>query len=463
MLGVIIEQGICDWQIFQQENGFAKVELSGRYIRQYFPENNENASEFPKIYAMVSKEETGEPVIWWTECEISGEKWSVELNIPAGGPYTIHTSMTEMKNENWSEWGTRGDIIQHIGVGDLYVIAGQSNSAGYGKDFVYDPPEFGIHIYKNNKNWTLATHPLQDSTGAVGNPNRDGGNTGHSLYLSFAKYLKRDLGYPIGLIQTSQGGSSLPAWNPKEEGHLYRNMLERIKECGGKVKGVIWYQGCSETGKVENARSYIERFSQMREAMFEELEVENIPFIVFQLSYCNDTNGDEGDILWGTVRDQLRRMNRELKNTYVIPTTDSTFSDQIHVSALTNIRLGERAAKLVLNHIFEKNYMCNAPDISYAKWIDNDTVEIAFDNVYERLETRVAGENLAIKAEDSKGIVNVSEYQIKDKNKIILKFERDLEKNSVLHGGYTKIMKDFLPIDFATHLPILSFYGVEIK
>jgi len=463
MIGVIIEKGPAEWQILQQENGFKKIELSGRYVRLRKPEDDENYAETPRIYAMVSKEETGEPVIWWTECNIDGENWSVLLDIPAGGPYTITSSMTEMKNENWSEWGTRGDIISHVGVGDIYVIAGQSNSAGYGKDFIYDPPEMGVHIYKNNKSWTLATHPLQDSTGAVSNPNRDIANTGHSLYLSFAKYLKRDLGYPIGLVQTSQGGSALSAWNPEEDGILYRNMIERIEECGGKIKGVIWYQGCSETNKGEDSQSYIERFSLMRENLFRDLKCEDIPFIVFQISYCNDGKGSEGDSEWGMVREQQRRMNREFKNIYVIPTTDSSFSDLVHVSSLSNIRLGERAAKIVLRHLFDRNYMCDAPDIAYAKRIDERTVEISFDNVYERLVIRASGENLAIKAEDFKGVVNVLEYKVKDCNKMLLTFERSLEDESVLHGGYTKVITGILPVDFATHLPILSFYGVKIE
>lgn len=233
MIGVKIEKSISDWQILQQEDGYAKVELSGTYIRRDDIGEGEQIAKTPKIYAMVSKEESGEPVIWWKECSVLKDRWSITLNIPAGGPYTIHTSMTEKENEDWSEWGTRGDIIGHVGVGDLYVIAGQSNSAGIGKDFIYDPPELGVNIYKNNKKWSLATHPLQDSTGAFNNPNCETGVTGHSLYLSFAKYLKRDLGYPIGLIQTSQGGSRLSSWNPQEEGSLYRNMIERIKECGG--------------------------------------------------------------------------------------------------------------------------------------------------------------------------------------------------------------------------------------
>lgn len=228
MIGVIIEKGASDWQIFQQENGYAKVTLEGHYVRKHDPEKEEGYAKVPNVFVMVSKEENGEPVIWWRKCEISGAHWQTELDIPAGGPYTIHTSLSEGEADRWSEWNTRGDIIQHVGVGDLYVIAGQSNSSGYGKDFITDPPELGVHVYKNNGRWTLAAHPLQDSTGADGKPNLDASNTGHSLYLSFAKYLKHDLGYPIGLIQTSQGGSPLSAWNPGQDGRLYRNMIQCI-------------------------------------------------------------------------------------------------------------------------------------------------------------------------------------------------------------------------------------------
>lgn len=55
------------------------------------------------------------------------------------------------------------------------------------------------------------------------------------------------------------------------------------------------------------------------------------------------------------------------------------------------------------------------------------------------------------------------EYKVKDCNKMLLTFERSLEDESVLHGGYTKVITGILPVDFATHLPILSFYGVKIE
>lgn len=60
-----------------------------------------------------------------------------------------------------------GDMIHHLGIGDLFVITGQSNSAGYGKDPIFDPPELGIHLLKNNGRWDMASHPFNDSTATI--------------------------------------------------------------------------------------------------------------------------------------------------------------------------------------------------------------------------------------------------------------------------------------------------------
>ena len=193
MLGVIIKDGIKPWQIFQQENGIANIKISG--IWEY--ENEEVAN----VFICVKKEDSGEPIIWWKPCICDGHLWNVELEVPVGGLYQIETCLVipqkslydidfcEIEKEKvWSEWAIRGDIIPHVGVGDLYVIAGQSNSVGWAKDYIYDPCELGVHILKNDRKWHLAQHPLQDSTNADFTPNFDPGISGHSLYLSFAKF-----------------------------------------------------------------------------------------------------------------------------------------------------------------------------------------------------------------------------------------------------------------------------------
>ncbi len=451
------------YQIFQQENGYAHVEFSGTYIDFRTPEiPDELYREVPKLYISVVDENSSEPVIWWTECKVSDGEWKVELDIPAGGLYSICTSMTYKKDMDWSEWGIAGERIQHIGVGDIYVIAGQSNSAGYGKDFIYDPPELGVHIYKNNKTWDIATHPLQDSTGAGDNPNRDRGNTGHSMYLSFAKFLKRDLHYPIGLIQTSQGGSRMTWWNPERDGHLYNNMKQCIEDIGGKFKAIIWYQGCSEAAYQDRCDVFEQEFDEMHNAICRDFG-KDTPMITFQISHFNDGTGYELDALWGRTREMQRQFAKKYKNLYVIPTTDCTMSDHGHISSVSLLRFGELAAKMVLHHLFGKNYMCEAPNLKTIRRVNGKTFELEFENVYDKFETRVSAKNLAIKAEDNGKIISAESYELVDKKNIRLTFANELSEDAVFHGGYTKEKEGVLPFDYATHLPIISFYGIKAE
>ena len=48
-------------------------------------------------------------------------------------PSEVYTEIETCMNQNDNkviEWGIRGDMIHHVGIGDLYIITGQSNSAG---------------------------------------------------------------------------------------------------------------------------------------------------------------------------------------------------------------------------------------------------------------------------------------------------------------------------------------------
>ena len=66
--------------------------------------------------------------------------------------------------------------------------------------------------------------------------------------------------YPIGLVQASLGGSPLKAWSA-EDGYLYRSMIHIVRGLNG-IKGILWYQGCSDTSP-EDSRTYEERFEKM--------------------------------------------------------------------------------------------------------------------------------------------------------------------------------------------------------
>lgn len=459
MKGVRIEN-IQPWQIFQQENGYAAVKVYGTYERRLTPDM-ENYLEKEVIYITVCRESDNEPVIWWTKCESDGKNWSATLKIPAGGPYAIYTCMRERENPDWSEWASPGDMVRHIGVGDLYLIAGQSNAVGYGKDFIDDPPELGVHMQCNNGVWDIASHPLSTRDTHHHLPTDGTHVTGHSMYLSFAKALKRDLGYPIGLIPAALGGVALSRWNPEEDGVLYHNAIARIRDCGGKIKGILWYQGCSDTTTEEAAYSYSRRFGKMVEHFRKDLG-EEVPVFTMQIAYANDHRYPIESDLWGVVRQQQVDCAEKIPGVYILPTSDSMMSDMVHISAAANLRLGQLLAKQVLTVLYGKRYMCCPPKLTGIRRISRYTVELAFNNVYERLETLAPAADLEMAAEDGGEKIPVASYEILNKNKLRLTFGKPVSDDARFHAGHTVVRKGFLPVDFATHMPILAFYGQTI-
>ena len=124
--GVTIERGAVPWQIFQQDrNGRAAIALSGscRRIRQSFEPPltfEEVDAGAVTVKARIALESSGESVCPWTECRVEPDlRWSVEFSVPAGGLYRVETYM---EYEGWDGLSsTRGDMVHHIGVGDVFV------------------------------------------------------------------------------------------------------------------------------------------------------------------------------------------------------------------------------------------------------------------------------------------------------------------------------------------------------
>jgi hypothetical protein len=454
--GCYIDSGPCDWQIIQQENGIAKVGLAGRYL----PSGERPDRQI--VFVRVVREESSDTVLPWLPATIhEGQRWEISLELPVGGLYRIETSL---KPDGLGiEYAFRGDMVHHIGVGELFVITGQSNSAGYGKDPIFDPPELGVHVLRNNGKWDLATHPLNDSTGSIHPLNAEMINPGHSPYLSFAKYLKRELNNPIGLIQASLGGSSLGQWNPAESGELYRNLLEIVKSCG-RLRGVLWYQGCSDT-TITLSQTYGERFANFVKSLRRDLATPNLPFFTVQLNrFVADPGtwgmGDEG---WSRVREAQRCAAKELPGVFVVPAIDLPLSDNIHNSSYGNVMLGERLAKSVLKHLFSRDLQADAPDIAAALATGGRELRLIFDNVSSRLYAfDLKPGDLPLSIFDEYGEIEIEDYSIED-NMILLRLSREPGVQGGVHNQYGANPGYLSIIDAMSHLPALAFYGFKIS
>jgi sialate O-acetylesterase len=177
--------------------------------------------------------------------------------VPAGGPYTIGYVIK-------TATGVVGSSVGPLFVGDLWVLAGQSNMEGVGDLIDVMPPDPRVMLLGMDGKWTQAEEPLHwliDSPDPVhsGDPKTRSERSaqqhktrmkGAGLGLAFAVALADSTGVPIGLVATAHGGTSMEQWNPakKEQGgnSLYGSMLRQVKLAGGKVRGVLWYQGESD-------------------------------------------------------------------------------------------------------------------------------------------------------------------------------------------------------------------------
>lgn len=472
MHGITLLKGPADWEILQQENGYTKVRLEGTYLVHPAALNVGVESALPII--RVVREEDNSVVIPWTKAVIikqnenfSGTFWA-EINIPEGGLYRIDTGLEAKSTQPDLTWLYRGDCILHIGVGNLFVIAGQSNAAGYSRDYIKDEPHICVHLYRNRRKWDLASHPMNESTEANSPANEEMGISGPSPYLSFAKNLYQYTGSPVGLIQTALGGSSISRWNPYH-GDLYKNLLIRLNDTGKKYAGLLWYQGCSDT-EPEQAMKYFENFSEFVRSIREYLGYE-IPIYTFQLNRQINGLSDEG---WGIVRDAQRRAAAELKKVYILPTTNCSLCDGIHNSAQANIGLGGKLAKQYYSEALGGEKFA-APDLDKAELLTKEEVnQLKLEGIWLRLDFKYVhncflvfsarGKDSGFTLKDEKGIIEIITIRStrQDRNQVYLEIDRLPVGDTHLSFAWEADPVIRPLIDEVTCLPPLSFYHRKI-
>jgi len=453
--GVIIESGLQDWQILQQDGqGVARVRLEGRWL------TGDPFSE-ARVLVRVLDETRLQPVtrsLDWSEAATSPDgTWSVELaRIPAGGLYRIETCL--QLDGGPVEWAIRGDMRHHLGVGDIWVIAGQSNAAGYGRTPCFDSPELGIHMFASSAEWRLATHPLSDSTGTRYPASRERGNGSHSPFLAFARHLKAALGYPVGLIPAALGGSPLARWMPGGSGDSYENMLALLRDAGGQCRGMVWYQGESDTGPQERG-VYAEKFERMIGDFRKCTNRPELPVITAQLNrYIGEPYDGPCHEGWEVIREIQRQLARRIDGVEVISTLDLALSDGIHNDSKANLAIGQRMANTVLGAVFGRDVKYRSPDLRAAVLVDPCAVELEFDHVDGRLhfENNIPSQ-FPFAVRDAGGEVPVGSWAFTAKNRLRLNLARAVTGVATVTGAPTACPPAVMPFDLCGYLPMLAF------
>jgi len=183
--------------------------------------------------------------------------YSLEASF-AGAPYTLLASGITRAFDVWLPASSgqgpllvrlieTGQVVQrdYVGVGDVFVVAGQSNAVGYGLRYqaAYHPT-YKAAVFGNNYQWKALADPVDSATGQVDIISSDSSALG-SVWPLVATYIMADQNIPVAFVPAAKGGSSILQWLPTDiynRRTLFGSMLNRIEAVEG-VKAVLWWQG----------------------------------------------------------------------------------------------------------------------------------------------------------------------------------------------------------------------------
>jgi len=376
------------------------------------------------------------------------------VEVPAGGPYTLDV-----------ETHTRKSIrIDGVLVGDLWVLAGQSNMDGCGKLVDIEPPSSKVHCFYYTEQWDIAQDPLcvlVDSIDPIHWPCEEKDlprvreedhlfrEVGAGPGVRFGKEIYRATGVPIGLIPCSHGGTSMDQWDPrlKDLGgrSLYGSMIRRIQACGGKVKGILWYQGESDATP-ELAPAYKEKMRAFIQALRKDLDAPDLPFLMVQISRYF---GDEALVPtapWNLVQQAQFELETEIEGVAVVSSIDSTLDDAVHIDTPSARRIGARLAKLGLVLAYgRKGTRALRPDTMRFTDTHFTQLRIQYKNVHGRLAPAssvrgffvedMKGERIPIQSAETAGNSVVLQLQRSAPDGIRLWYGRGFNPATSLHDN----------------------------
>ncbi|CAK7329971.1 unnamed protein product [Dovyalis caffra] len=162
--------------------------------------------------------------------------------------------------------------------------------------------------------------------------------------MSFANAVRERITGVVGLVPCAVGGTAIKEWARGEE--LYENMVKRAKESvkgGGEIKGLLWFQGESDTSTQIDADAYQENMEKLIDNVREDLGLPYLPIIQVALASGLDDNYME------KVREAQLKIN--LPNVICVDAKGLDLKeDHLHLTTESQVKLGNMLADAYLKH-----------------------------------------------------------------------------------------------------------------
>jgi len=304
---------------------------------------------------------------WADVAPLSAGRWEARLPaLPTGGPHRVAVRVLDATGATAAERSFR-DVY----VGDLWILAGQSNMVGRARIEEPYPRDPRVRLFTLQGAWQPATHPLHEEPLPPGVT-----RPGHGPGLEFARTLVAATGVPIGLIACAKGGTSMDQWSPDAGGTgrnaLYANLLAQVKLAGGRVTGALWYQGENDSGP-EPSAAYQRKFLALVARLRADLGRPDLPFLYAQLGrLANEVQKFYAE--WNVIREAQRTAEAMIPPpARLVATVDLDNGDYIHLSRESQDRLGRRFAHAALGQ--------GGPRFVDARWSSPNELRVRLSGV----------------------------------------------------------------------------------
>ncbi len=182
------------------------------------------------------------------------------LKLPAGGWYRLE--LRARKGDQILGEAT----VEHVAVGEVFVVAGQSNSANHGEEKL--STQTGKVVTFDGQHWQLANDPQPGASGGGG-----------SFLPPFGDTMAKRFNVPIGFVACGIGASSVREWLPKgakfpnpptitrrvqqlpsgaweSKGDAFEMLVSRMNQLGPLgFRAVLWHQGESDANQTDTTRT----------------------------------------------------------------------------------------------------------------------------------------------------------------------------------------------------------------
>ncbi|MCX6930288.1 MAG: hypothetical protein NT154_44830, partial [Verrucomicrobia bacterium] len=179
----------------------------------------------------------------------NGSYAGVLPGVTAGGWYRVEVRAVDAATNVLATAG-----VDRVGVGDVFVTAGQSNAACFGSPTQRPSDDHVSACILYTRYWQFAADPQPDNSGGMG--------TGGSAWPILGSLLVQSNHVPVGFIGVASGGTALSQWVPGTS--LFQNLTNALKAFGTNgVRAVLWHQGESDSLANTTAAGYAQQLSNI--------------------------------------------------------------------------------------------------------------------------------------------------------------------------------------------------------